>query len=150
MVFYPEHIEYFKEELISEILVIPPHRPDILRVLDISVWPEVLKTHLVETKVGTSNEGQHLSGLKLVVDLKLKQKISYVADEPTQSVHAQPFEYYKSMSVILPEKINGVNVYDLVRSGRLQITPYIEAVKFRLQDPRSVHKCVMIFLDVRA
>ncbi|MFI3209465.1 MAG: hypothetical protein R3Y64_00200 [Peptostreptococcaceae bacterium] len=148
--FYPESIEYFKEELISEVIVLPQNRPDIKRVLDISVWPEVLKTHLVETKVGTSNEGQHLSGLKLVVDLKLKQKISYVADEPTQSVHAQAFEYYKSMFVILPQQINNVDVYDLVRSGRLQVTPYIEAVKFRLQDPRSVHKCVMIFLDVRS
>lgn len=148
--FYPENIKYFKEELISEVVVLPYHRPDIQRVLDMSVWPEIINIHLVETKVGTSNEGQNLSGLKLVVDLKLKEKLSYIADEPTQSVHTQQFEYFKSMFVIVEPKINGISVYDLVRSERLQVTPYIEAVKFRLQDKRSVHKCLMLFLDVRA
>lgn len=146
---FPEDIKYFKEELINQVLSISCNKPDIERVLDISVWPEIQDIHLVETKVGTSNEGQRLSGYKLVIDVKLKEKVTYVADEPTQSVHADQFEFLKSFFVIVPSVINGVSIHDLVRSSRLQVTPYIEAVKFRMLDKRTIHKCAMIFIDVR-
>lgn len=145
----PEKVECFKEELISEILTIPDNKPDMEQVLDISVWPEVQDIHLIETKVGMSNEGQCLTGLKLVVDIKFKEKVSYVACEPTQSVHADQFECLKSIYVIVPETINDISIHDLIRSGRLQVTPYIEAIKFRMLDSRNIHKCIMVFIDVR-
>lgn len=145
----PEKVEYFKEELISEVLTLPSNRPDMERVLDIAVWPEVQDVNLVETKVGMSNEGQYLTGLKLVIDIKFKEKVTYVACEPTQSVHADQFECLKTIFVIVPEMINNTSIHDLLRSGRLQVTPYIEAIKFRMLDCRHIHKCIMVFVDVR-
>lgn len=145
----PEKADYFKEELISELLTIPPQKPDIERVLDVLVSPEVVNVKLIDTPEGVSNEGQYLSGAKLVVELNLKEKVSYVAAEPTQSVHAAHFETLKSMFVILPTEIDGRNICDLYRANKLSINPYIEAVHHRALDCRNIHKCVMIFLDVK-
>ena len=144
----PETALYFKEDIVTEILAIPPQKPNIERVLDILVWPEVENIKLIDTPVGMSNEGQFLSGLKLIVEVRLKEKVTYVADEPTQSVHAAHYETLTSMFVILPTEIDGRDTCDLVRSNRINITPYIEAVNFRALDCRHIHKCVMIFLNV--
>lgn len=145
----PETAKYFKEELVAEILAIPPQKPNIERVLDIIVWPEIEDINLIETPVGMSNEGQYLSGLKLIVEVRLKEKVTYVADEPTQSVHAAHYETLKSMFVILPTEIDGRDTADLVRSGRISVVPYIEAVDFRGLDCRNIYKCVLLFLNVK-
>lgn len=144
----PKVSQYFKEELVTELLSIPPQKPDIERILDILVWPEVEDVKLVETPIGMSNEGQYLSGLKLIAEVKLKEKVTYVANEPTQSVHAAHYETLTSMFVVLPTEINGRNTADLVRSGRINVLPYIEAVDFRILDCRNIFKCVLIFLDI--
>ncbi len=145
----PSESKYFKEELITELLTIPPQKPEMERILDILVWPEIVNVKLVDTQVGKSVEGQFLSGAKLVVEVNFKEKVTYVACEPCQSVHAAHFETLKSMFVILPQEIDGRNICDLVRADRIQVTPYIESIKFRMLDTRTIHKCVMAFLDVK-
>lgn len=145
----PKESKYFKEELVSEILKIPCQKPDMEKILDVMVWPEIVDIKLVETEVGKSNEGQYLSGEKLVVEVNLKEKVTYIANEPTQSVHAAHFERLKSLFIILPTEIDGKDTCDLVRGDRIQVTPYIEATKFRMLDCRTIHKCTMLFVDIK-
>lgn len=144
----PEKAKYFKEEAINEVLVIPPEKPNIERILDVLVWSQVENIKLVETEVGYSVEGQRLSGYKVVIELRIKEKITYVADEVSQSVHAAHFESLKSTFVVIPKEIDGIPTCNLVRAGKLNVTPYIEFVQTRLLDCRKIHKCVMIFVDV--
>ncbi|MEG0013670.1 MAG: hypothetical protein RR324_02395 [Cellulosilyticaceae bacterium] len=145
----PATATYFKEEMVCEVLSIPAQKPDMERLLDVMVWPEVVCTKLVETEKGRSFEGQYLSGVKLVVEVNLKEKVTYVANEPTQSAHAAHYETLKSMFVVLPEYVNGKKICDLVRSNQISVTPYVEDVCARMLDARTVHKCVMMFLDVK-
>lgn len=145
----PKESDIFKEELISEILIINSDKPEIERILDILVSPEVIRYKLVNTLVGESNEGQSLSGYKLVVEVQLKEILTYVANEPTQSVYTEQYNIMKSMFVILPTTINGKDTCSFVRADNLEITPYIEAVKYRMLDCRKIHNCIMIFLDVK-
>lgn len=145
----PDTAKYFKEEIVCEILSIPRQKPDMERLLNVMVWPEVVNVNLVETPKGRSFEGQYLSGVKLVVEINLKEKITYVANEPTQSAHAAHYETLKSMFVVLPEVVDGKEICDLLRTGRLAITPYVEEVCARMLDTRTIHKCVMLFLDVK-
>lgn len=144
----PNESNYFKEEAICEVLVIPPEKPDIERILDVMVWPEIESIKLVETEEGYSVEGQRLSGAKVVVEIRLKEKVTYVADEPTQSVHAAHFEHLKSMFIVIPKEIDGRPSCNLIKSGKLNVIPYVEAVTTRMLDYRRIHKCVMLFLDV--
>lgn len=146
---FPKNPKYFKEEIVSEILTIPCQKPNMERISKIIVSPEVINTRLIETEIGYSNEGQNLAGYKLVIELNIKEKVTYVADEKTQSVHAAHFENMKSIFVILPKEINGENICELIRSNRFQVTPYIEAVKWTMLDCRNIHKCIMLFIDVK-
>lgn len=145
----PKDVRYFKEEVICGILSIPEPKPDMERLLDVMVWPEIVNTNLVETQRGLSHEGQRLTGVKLVVEINLKEKVTYVANEPSQSAHVSHYEALKGMFVILPEYVGDKKVCELVRANRLVITPYIEDVCARMLDSRTIHRCIMLFLDVK-
>lgn len=145
----PATIKYFKEELISEVLVIPSQKPNMERILKVLISPEVVDVNLVETEVGYSNEGQNLTGYKLVVELNVREKITYVADEETQSVHAANYENMTSIFVVVPKELNGENICDLLRAGRISVTPYVEGFKARMLNCREIYKCVLLLVDVK-
>lgn len=145
----PKEALYFKEEEICEILEIPCQKPDIENILSVIVSPEIENLRIVETEVGRSNEGQVLTGSKLVLEIKLREKITYVADEATQSVHSAYYENLKSFFVIIPNEIDGENVCELLRANRISVNPYIEAVHARMLDCRTIFKCVLLFIDVK-
>lgn len=145
----PEKVEYFKEEVISEKLIIPIQKPDIERILNVLVSVDIEDMNLIETEVGMSNEGQNLTGYKLVIELKIREKVTYVATDTCQSVHSAHYETMKSTFVILPKEYNGEDVCSIVRAGRIQVNPYIEATKAKMLDLRTIHKCVLFLVDVR-
>lgn len=145
----PENVQYFKEEIINEILTIPCSSPDIERLLKTLVDVTVEETKIIKTEKGLSNEGQILTGSKLVIKLRIKEKITYVADECRQSVHASSYENIKNTFIILPEEIDGEQVCNLLKKGKLRITPYVECVESRMLDKRTIHKCVMLIVDVK-
>lgn len=145
----PKNALYFKEEEISGILTIPCQKPDMENILSIIVSPVVENMRIIETEVGRSNEGQYLTGRKLVIELRIREKITYVADEKTQSVHAAHYETLKSFFVIVPNEIEGQDVCDLLRANRVSVNPYIEAVNKRMIDKRTIFKCALLFIDVK-
>ena len=146
---FAKEAKYFKEEIICKVLSIPPQKPDMERLLDFMVDAEVVNINLIETPKGRSQENQYLSGQKLVVEVIIKEKVMYVALEPRQSAHAAHYETLISMFVILPDEIDGKKICDLVRANRITVTPYVEDVCARIIDKRTIHKCVMLFLDVK-
>lgn len=146
----PARAEYFKEELFCDVLVVPLCKPNMERVLDVMVWPEVVNVKLVDTPKGKSYEGQVLTGVKLVVQIKLKEKVTYVAHELSQSTHAVYYETLKSVFVVLPEKsVDGKSICEFFRSDRLTVTVYTEKVCGRMLDSRSIHRCEMLLVDVK-
>lgn len=150
----PKTPVYFAEIAIPETVVIPCAKPDIEDLVSIAVDAQVISSRLIETAVGTSNEGQILKGYKLIVELKLRQKIKYVADEPTQSIHAAHFEkVVSSIFVVLPPSvtINGktYTIQELFKQNRLAVTPYVEDIYGALRDKRTIFKNITILLDVK-
>ncbi|MGL4367232.1 MAG: hypothetical protein ACRCTQ_02970 [Brevinemataceae bacterium] len=145
----PQKSNCFKEEEVSEIFNIPCDKPKIKEVHSISVHPEVGEVRLVETEIGKSNEGQILTGIKLVIEINLKEKITYVADEKMQYIYALSNENLKSFFIILPTEINEENTKDLLRAKRINIIPYIEAVSIRKINSYSIFKCLSLFIDVK-
>lgn len=144
----PTNVKYFKEDIFTENLVIPPEKPRIERVLNVMTWPEVSSFKIIDTPVGYSNEGQRLTGVKLLADVKIKEKITYVANEVTQPVHATHYEFFKSVFIILPTSINNVPIKDLYASDRITVSPYVEAVQYRTLDCDTIQQCVMLFVNV--
>lgn len=146
---FPENIKYFKEEKFCQTLKIPRSNPDIENIYDVFVNPRIIDMKLVKTNTGLSNEGQQLTGYKLIVELCIEQKITYVAEEPTQSIFAVHYESLKSMYIVLPEYINGKNVSDLFKSSRINVTPLLEHTYTRKLDLKTFNVCMLLFLDVQ-
>lgn len=147
---FPEDPKYFTQLSIPETLVIPEPKPDMEQLLSIAVEAVVESTKLIETPVALSNEGQNLSGCKLIIELRLREKIRYVADEPTQTVHAAHFEnVLKSIFVVVPCEVNGVPMRDLLSRKRVVVTPYIEDIYGEMLDNRTIFKNITVFVDVK-
>lgn len=145
----PKEAQYFKEEVVCGTLGLPMQKPDMERLVDVMVWPEVINIELLNTHKGKSFEGAKLTGSKLVVEVNMKEKLTYVACGEEKNVHAVQYETLKSLYVALPECIEGKKICDLMRANRITVLPYIEDTYARRIDERRVHQCIMLFVDVK-
>lgn len=139
----------FTEVAIPEIVKIPDIKPDMEQLLSVMVDTKVISVRVVDTPKGKSYEGQKLTGKKLSIELLLKQKVKYIADEPTQSVHAAHFENtVNSISIIVPEEINCKSIETLLMQGKLVITPYVEDIYGEQLDKRTIFKNITVLIHV--
>lgn len=101
-----KNLPHFKQVNTDYIFCIPDQKPDIEQI--VKVWAEgcIIETEVIKTPVGTSLEGQNVTGYKLLVCGDLKLKIEYVACEVTQSVHTAHTTFPFCGYVVLPGNIN--------------------------------------------
>ncbi|WP_053956605.1 DUF7507 domain-containing protein [Inediibacterium massiliense] len=133
-------LKIFKQISVEENVVIPPQKPDAEEILEVKVEVEIDETYYIKTPVVTSYEGQVLTGNKLIVEGTLKQKVLYIADEPTQSVHAAHFHVPFSTFLVLPQ--------DCKNCGLVKVEGIVEDVFFQLlEDKRTVFKNITLFIQ---
>lgn len=99
-------ISYFKQFSVEHVFCIPKEKPNIEQI--IKVWGEacILDKEIINTPVGTSVEGQSITGYKLLVCGDISLKIEYVACEPTQSVHTAHSKFPFCGYIVLPKDTN--------------------------------------------
>lgn len=146
----PRKVKYFSEFLVSGNLFIPQDNPDIDNVISLNVYPRIISSKLVETEIGISNDGQSLSGYKLMVEVEIKEKLKYASKNSDQSIHGISFErIIKSVFIVVPGTVNGYRVCDLVRKKQIIVRPYIEDVYVTIKDNRSIFQNIIILVDVK-
>lgn len=134
----PTEMESFKQLTVQENLTIPAAKPDIEQIIRVMAEASITSTKIIETPIGKSIEGQILTGRKIIIEGMLNQKIEYVADEPTQSVHAAHFKIPFSTFIVLPENFDVGTVVTIV--------PYIEDIFAKQLDKRNIFKNVTFLL----
>lgn len=137
----PDNPVNFKQLSIQETLSIPTAKPDVEQIVSVVAEINIKNTSVINTPTGTSTEGQKLTGKKLIVEGVISQKVEYVADEPTQSVHAAHFSVPFSTFIVLPE------TFEL--GTMVEVIGYIEDIFVQLLDKRTIFKNVTILLDAR-
>lgn len=135
----PMHPTNFKQFTVQENLELPCAKPDIEQIIRVMADVKIISTRVIKTPVATSVEGQILTGFKLIVEGELIQKIEYVADEPTQSVHAAHFSVPFSTFIVLPAHFT--------QGAMVNVIPYIEDIFVQQIGKRSIFKNVTIFLN---
>ncbi|HEX9061475.1 MAG TPA: DUF3794 domain-containing protein [Clostridia bacterium] len=135
----PQCPSIFKQFAVQETLVLPDVKPDIKQIIKIVAQIVINSTRVIQTPVGQSLEGQILTGFKLIVEGEIRQKIEYVADECTQSVHAAHFCVPFSTFIVLP------STYRL--GTPVHVTGYIEDLCVEPVNERSIFKNLILFLD---
>jgi hypothetical protein len=141
---FPINPTNFKQLSVQETLCIPSVKPDCEQIVTVSADIAIIKTKVVKTPGSAgapaiSNEGQRLYGYKLVIEGYLCQTIEYVADEPTQSVHAAHFKVPFSTYIVLPPNFTPDTPLPTV-------TGYIEDIFVEQIDKRCIFKNVTILL----
>ncbi|PKM90808.1 MAG: hypothetical protein CVU87_01170 [Firmicutes bacterium HGW-Firmicutes-12] len=145
----PQNPVYFTEIAIPETVTIPEEKPDMEMILSCMVEAVVISIRLIQTPCIKSYEGQLLSGRKLIIELKLDQKITYVANVEDQSEHSAHFENLNnSVFVVVPQRIANTPIEDFIKKGRFIVTPYIEDIYCEMLDSRTVFKNITLLLDV--
>jgi hypothetical protein len=135
----PQSPTVFKEINVEEMLEIPEQKPDIEQLIKVEVNPRIKNIKLIRTVKGISMEGQKLTGLKIIVEGELKQRIQYVADVVEQNVHVTNKTVLFSTFIILPE--------DFCEDRIINVVPYIEDISALQIDKRKIYKNITILLD---
>lgn len=129
----------FKQLSVNEILSIPNQKPDAEDILNTLIDVTINNTQVIKTTKGTSIEGQILTGYKLIVEGSLHQKIEYIANEPSQTVHTAEFEVPFSSFIILPE--------NYIEDSPTNVVAYIEDIYVKLLDRRTIFKNITLRLE---
>ena len=111
-----EDVITFKEFSTSEMLELPFDISNINSFLNTSVDLKILDEKIFKTPLGTSVEGQSLTGLKLGVEGEIKTVITYISNIDNQSINALNYKskFYISTpipNILVANKNLGVNVY---------------------------------------
>ncbi|GFP74496.1 DUF3794 domain-containing protein [Clostridium fungisolvens] len=128
----------FKQFNVQKNVCLPIAKPDIEQLTKIMAEVVIISTRVIKTPVATSLEGQILTGFKLIVEGEVRQKVEYVADEPTQTVHAAHFNIPFSTFIVLPATY--------VQDTPLVVTGYIEDIYAKQIDERCIFKNITILL----
>lgn len=144
---YNKNIGYFTQFTSCEKIKVPCSKPDIERIASVIVDPEIISTRVVNTIKATSAEGQYLSGKKLCIEIKLNQKIMYVADTATQSMHAVENNTYCSVYIIIPESIDGSDPNNLLNHKLLRTEVFVEDIIVNKLSKRCIDKSVFLLIQ---
>jgi Tol biopolymer transport system component len=136
---YPVNSTTFKQFQVQHILEVPPEKLDIKKIIRVTVSGEVLSTRIIETPQAVSNEGQRLTGYKMMVEGKLIQKIEYIADNIEESFHELKFIKPFSNYIMLEEN----TCYE----ESLNVEVHIEDVYVRELDARKIFNNVILLLN---
>lgn len=108
--FKDETQKNFKQMNVDYTFCIPKEKPNIDQLL--KVWAEttILSSILLKTPVGTSLEGQVVTGYKLLVTGEINIKIEYIACDYVGSVHTAHTTFPFSGYIVLPADTNPYSI----------------------------------------
>lgn len=135
----PTHPTSFKHFTVLDNLTIPETELAIAQIIRVMAEITIISTKIIKTPIGTSLEGQILTGWKGLTEGAINQKIEYVADEPNQPVHVTHFKVPFSTLIVLPATFT--------KDKLVTIIPYIEDISTLQIDKRTIFNNVTILLD---
>lgn len=139
------YFSYFNSE---DILKLPDELPNIKKIISIVVEPEVISKKAINTIKGYSSEGNYFTGKKIIVYLKLKQKILYVTNSENETIHLFINEYFDSVSIVIPPTINGSNPQKLIDYEYIKAAIYIQDIVLYKINERSIFCNIYILANV--
>lgn len=140
---------FFTQFICEENIVVPHKKPDIEDIVSVIVDPEIVSLRIINTPIGCSAEGQKLTGKKLSIEIKMRQKIVYISKTEKQSVHVVENEFYKSTYIIVPKLIYGSDVEHLLNQKYIDVDVKVENTSAIKVDERNIYKNVILFISAK-
>ncbi|MGL4772522.1 MAG: SPOCS domain-containing protein [Clostridium sp.] len=134
-------ISTFKQISVDQNLCIPSVKPDMEEINDIKVKAEIVECHVINTPVITSNEGQSLSGYKLIVRGLLTELVEYTSCTEEQSVHSAHYSIPFSTFIVLPQ--------NYIAGSKIDVDAIVEDVYYKMIDCRCFFKNITLLINAR-
>lgn len=144
-----KHYTFFTQFLCEDNIIVPDKKPAIEDIVSVIVDPEIVSLRIINTPIGCSAEGQKLTGKKLSIEIKMRQKILYISKCEVQSVHAVENECYKSVYIIIPKCIHGSDVEHLLNQKYIDVDVKIENTSAIKVDERNIYKSIVLFIKAK-
>ncbi|MDD3187823.1 MAG: DUF3794 domain-containing protein [Bacilli bacterium] len=131
------------EIFIPEILNVPCYKPPVEEIISVNSKVEIFCQKVIKTPIRTStnsnNEGFTLTGMKLVIEGMLRQKITYVAKNESQSVHVVHFDVPISTFIVLDSESTDK------LTDKFNVTPCIEDIFICTLNDKQIFKNTTLF-----
>ena len=122
---------------------------NIKQVISVIVDFDIDEVKVIDSIKATSLEGVAILGKKMFVLLKFKFKILYIQDNEAESVYMIEKETYNCVYVPLTEKLEGTDIWSLVRLKLLMPKVYIEDVFIKLIEKKSIAVDVFVYIEMK-
>ncbi len=99
-------ISLFKQFNLENYLSIPEQKPDMEQINEITGLIEISNYYTIDTPIGLSEEGQTLTGNKLIIHGILTLTLNYTADVPEQNVHSSQYCIPFSSFIVIPKEFS--------------------------------------------
>ncbi|MGL4803492.1 hypothetical protein [Paraclostridium dentum] len=146
-------LDIFEEFDISSPISIKNSSPEINKVVEFLSYPSIKNVHFVEgsieSSLGISNDCNNNDLNKLIVEIELKETVIYTTKSVSEYVHNHNIVTVKSLPVSIPKVINDRSTYELYRSKRFQVNPYIENIHVRKLDDTTIFRTMLLLLDIK-
>lgn len=114
---------------------------DIFDINDLKADVRVKNFHIVKTPTSISNEGQILSGYKLIVQGVITQSLEYVSDYFNQGLKTSTFESVFSSYIVLP---NNFPIH-----SKLKVESTIEDIYYYKIDSRHFFENISLLISAK-
>ena len=130
----------FKQTNMDFIFEIPYQKPDAKSISKVWIEAVILNKQIAKTPIGTSLEGQIITGYGVLIEGELKVNIEYVANGDFQSSHTAHNDIPFSGYVVLPKRFN-INSF-------LTETIFIEDINTSLISEKCIYNNVTLMFVV--
>ncbi|MBF8984564.1 PD40 domain-containing protein [Lutibacter sp. B2] len=142
-----EKSKYFSLKSFEEVITLPEDMPDMKEIVSVMIEPEIISQKTIDSIKGLSSEGQYLSGKKIVLHVKLKQKILYAADIAKKTIHTIQNENFQSIYISIPLLMEGTDPKELLKFEYLKTEIYTQDIIMKKINNRSIFKNVILLID---
>lgn len=131
-----------------EMIKLSDNMPDIGKISSIITDPEISSLRVINTVQGKNSEGEKMTGKMIAVEIRIKQKILYIADVQKETMHMIENESYEIVYVVVPSLILGTELEALVESKYLKTNIRIEEVITKEIDKRTIFRQIDYFVEI--
>lgn len=122
---------------------------NVKQVISVIVDFDIDELKVIDSIKATSAEGIAILGKKIFILLKFKFKILYIQDNKAESVHMIEKETYNCTYVPVTEKLEGTDIWNLVKLKLLIPKVYIEDIFIKLIDRKTIIVDVFVYIELK-
>ena len=141
----------FEEYHLSDTIAICSDSPKMSKIVEYLSYPTISNINVISNNSSNKlifNEGYYNSEDKLMIEVDLQEKLIYTTKTTSGYVYQYGINMFKTLSISIPEYTKNKSTKELVKSGRVQINPYIENIHIRKIDDKTIYRTILLLLEV--